>query len=141
VPSAPEPTSEHHERLWGLVGVLVVVVVLAVLMTAGVTSGRGSSTGAGAGAWVARERPAGPVLTVDGWTDAVADGDRLRVVAVPESELSTVAAAVDVGSIVAPSDSPVVAVLARDAEWTVTYRDDGATVLVRDGALPVPGAT
>ena len=47
----------------------------------------------------------------------------------------------DPGSVVLPSDSPLVREMRVTGEWTITYRDSEATVLVRDGALPVDGAT
>jgi hypothetical protein len=116
------------------------MAMIAVGMTVAITTGPAPSSAAGAARWVARERPAGPVLTVDGWGRTVADGDRLRVVTVSESELTGMAASIDPGSVVVPSDSSAVTELRTAGEWVVTYRDDGATVLVHEGALPVAGA-
>jgi hypothetical protein len=141
VPTTPASSSGWDSTDRRGVAALVVALALIVLaVTAGIVRGPESSAASGAATWVARERPAGVVLTVDGWGPTVADDDRLRVVTAAEDDLGRLARETDVGSLVAPSDATVVDELRATGEWTVTYRDGEATVLVADGALPVDGA-
>lgn len=132
---------EHRDRRRGLAAVGVALVAVAIGLSAGVTSSSDSAVAEGAAAWVQRERPAGAVLTVDGWDDAVADGDRLRVVTAAEDEIAALALTADPGSVVVPVDAAVVDDLRTDDAWSVAYRDTAAIVFIHDGALPVPGAT
>mgnify|MGYP001828834958 CR=1 FL=1 len=117
---------------------LVALGLGVVGLSVGVTD-RPSGAVDAAAAWVADERPAGAVLTIEGWRRRVDDGARLRVVAVPPEDVVEAARRVDPGSVVLPSDAAALAELWRGGGWTVSYQDPTATVLVRDGALPRPG--
>jgi hypothetical protein len=141
VRTAPDPTRDREDLRRGLAVLAVAVIVIIMTMTLGITAGSGPSSAAGAAAWVARERPAGRVLTIDPWAGDMADGEHFRVVTADDHDIRRVARTADPGSVVLPSDWALVEDLRRDGNWSVTYRDDNATVLVREGALPVRGAT
>ena len=141
MPTALDVRRDRVDRRWGLPILAVALALVALGLTIGITGGPDSSSAEGASAWVARERPAGPVVTIDGWGGAVADGPRFRVITAGPDELDRVAARSDAGSVVVPADSHVVDRLLAAGEWTVGYRDGEAVALVREGALPVHGAT
>lgn len=141
MPTVLDARRDRVDRRWGL-PILAVAVALVVLgLTSGITRGPASSSAEGASAWLARERPAGPVVTVARWGGVVADGPRFRVITAGPDELGQVASRAAAGSVVAPTDSEVVDRLRAAGEWTVGYGDAEATVLVHEGALPVRGAT
>lgn len=134
-------TPLRRERRRGLAAIAVAVVAVLIGLTAGITTGGGSDRPDGAARWVQRERPAGAVLTVEGWVGDLADGDRLRIVTGADDDLLDLSLSEDPGSVVVPSDSPLIERLRSSDDWSLAYRDAIATVLIHDGALPVDGAT
>lgn len=141
MPIVPDAAQDRTDRRRGFIALVAALAVVAVALSSGLTGGSGAAGASGAAAWVARERPAGPVLTLDGWGGVVADGDRLRILTASDDDLVDLAFSADPGSVVVPSDAPAIDDLRSSGQWTVTYRDQVATVLVHEGALPVAGAT